>query len=219
VEALAMLPFTQQQFLAVFSDYNEAIWPSQILAYLLGGAAVLLLFRQTARSSRAIAFVLSAMWIWTGVLYHGIWFSQINKPAYLFAVLFVIEGGGLLLAGAYRHQLRFGFRRGAAAFVGASLVAYAAIAYPLIGMATGHDYPAAPVFGVTPCPVAIFTFGMLLLTIGPVPRWLLVVPVIWSLIGGSAAILLAVPQDWLLLVSGLVAAPLIAIRRADVRTA
>ena len=50
-----MLPFTQQQFLAVFSDYNEAIWPSQILAYLLGGAAVLLLFRQTARSSRAIA--------------------------------------------------------------------------------------------------------------------------------------------------------------------
>jgi hypothetical protein len=53
---------------------------------------------------------------------------------------------------------------------------------------------------------------MLLLTIGPVPRWLLVIPVIWSLIGGSAAILLAVPQDWLLLVSGFVAVPLIAVR-------
>ncbi|RTE91646.1 DUF6064 family protein [Bradyrhizobium sp. LVM 105] len=214
-----MLPFTQQQFLAVFSDYNEAIWPSQIVAYLLGGTAFLLLFRQTARSSRAIAVVLSAMWIWTGVLYHGIWFSQINKSAYLFALLFVIEGGGLILAGAYGHQLRFGFRRGAAAWIGASLVGYSAIVYPLIGMATGHDYPAVPVFGVTPCPVAIFTFGMLLLTIGPVPHWLLVVPVIWSLIGGSAAILLAVPQDWLLLVSGLVAAPLIAIRRVDVQTA
>jgi hypothetical protein len=80
------------------------------------------------------------------------------------------------------------------------------------GMATGHNYPAVPIFGVTPCPVTIFTFGMLLLTIGPVPRWLLVIPVIWSLIGGSAAILLAVPQDWLLLVSGFVAVPLIAVR-------
>ena len=37
--------------------------------------------------------------------------------------------------------------------------------------------------------------------------WLLVIPFIWSLIGGSAAILLDVRQDWLLLVSGLIAVP------------
>jgi hypothetical protein len=60
--------------------------------------------------------------------------------------------------------------------------------------------------------VTIFTFGMLLLTTSAVPRWLLVIPVIWSLIGGSAAILLHVPQDWLLLLSGLIAVPLIVVR-------
>jgi hypothetical protein len=207
-----MLPFTPAQFLTVFTEYNLAIWPSQIVAYLLGGMAVLLLFWQTAGPRRLIAVVLSAMWIWTGVLYHGVWFSQVNKSAYFFATLFVIEGGGLFLASAYGNQLRFGFRRDAAACFGAAFVGYAAIVYPLIGMATGHNYPAVPIFGVTPCPVTIFTFGMLLLTIGPVPRWLLVIPVIWSLIGGSAAILLAVPQDWLLLVSGFVAVPLIAVR-------
>lgn len=219
-----MLPFTPSQFLAVFTEYNLAIWPSQIAAYLLGGMAVLLLFWQPAGPRRLIAVVLSAMWVWTGVLYHGVWFSQINKTAYLFATLFVIEAGGLLLAGAYGNQLRFGLRRDAAAYVGAAFVGYAAIVYPLIGMATGHNYPAVPIFGVTPCPVTIFTFGMLLLTIGPVPRWLLVIPVIWSFIGGSAAILLAVPQDWLLLVSGFVAVPLIAVRdyrnsKLDVHTA
>lgn len=37
----------------------------------------------------------------------------------------------------------------------------------------------------------------------PVPRPLLVVPVAWSVIGGSAAILLAVPED-IGLVAGLV---------------
>jgi hypothetical protein len=33
----------------------------------------------------------------------------------------------------------------------------------------------------------------------------LILPLLWSLIGGSAAILLAVPQDWALLVGGVVA--------------
>jgi hypothetical protein len=67
-------------------------------------------------------------------------------------------------------------------------------------------------FGVTPCPVTIFTFGILLLTTQRVPRWLLVIPFVWSMIGGSAAILLGVMQDWLLLVSGFIAISLIVLR-------
>jgi hypothetical protein len=49
-----------------------------------------------------------------------------------------------------------------------------------------------------------------------VPRWLLVIPVVWSLIGGSAAILLNVAQDWFLLVSGLIAVPLIVVRNRQI---
>jgi hypothetical protein len=56
-------------------------------------------------------------------------------------------------------------------------------------------------FGVTPCPVTLFTFGVLLLSTVRVPRRILVVPVLWALIGGSASYLLHVPQDWLLLAS------------------
>jgi hypothetical protein len=67
-------------------------------------------------------------------------------------------------------------------------------------------------FGVAPCPVTIFTFGMLLMTTRRFSYWLLVIPFIWSLIGGSAAILLDVRQDWLLLVSGLIAVLVIVIR-------
>jgi uncharacterized membrane protein YphA (DoxX/SURF4 family) len=50
--------------------------------------------------------------------------------------------------------------------------------------------------------VTIFTFGVLLLTTDRIPRWLLIIPVIWSFVGGSAAFLLGVAPDWLLLVSG-----------------
>jgi hypothetical protein len=76
-----------------------------------------------------------------------------------------------------------------------------------------------PMFGVTPCPVTIFSFGMLLLTRQPVPRWLLVIPFLWSLVGGSAAILLRVPQDWALLVAGAVSLALLVQRDRRVASA
>lgn len=207
-----MLPFTSEQFRSVFVDYNNSIWPAQIAAYLLGGVVVALLFRKTREGDRVIAGILALMWLWTGVGYHGLSFSSINKAAYIFAVLFILDGCYLLYAGVYRCQVRFGLRPGLATGIGVAFVAYAAIIYPAIGVAIGHTYPEMPMFGVTPCPVAIFTFGLLLLTIRPVPRWLFVIPFVWSLIGGSAAILLQVPQDWLLLVSGAITVPLVVFR-------
>ena len=207
-----MLPFTPEQFLGVFVNYNDVIWPIQIAAYVLGAISIASLFRRTRASDRVIAGILAAMWLWTGVAYHALSFSVINKAAYIFAALFIVEGCYLVYAGVYRDQIRFGLRPLLATAVGISLMAYTAIAYPLIGVATGHRYPEMPMFGVTPCPVTIFTFGMLLLTLRPVPSWLFVIPFVWSLIGGSAAILLNVPQDWLLLVSGFIASPLMFFR-------
>jgi hypothetical protein len=218
-----MLPFTSEQFLAVFVNYNSAIWPIQIAAYLLGGVAVALLFLKPRDGERIIFGILAVMWLWTGLGYHGLWFSSINRAAYLFAAMFILQGCYFLYTGAYGGQIRFGWRLNLITWVGAVFMFYAAIVYPSIGMATGHHYPEIPMFGVTPCPVTIFTFGLLLLTVRPVPRWLLVVPFVWSLIGGTAAILLNVPQDWLLLASGWIAVPLIVFRdrqaMQDVRTA
>jgi hypothetical protein len=207
-----MLPFTPEQVLGVFVNYNHAIWPIQIAAYVLGALSIASLFRRTRAADRVITGVLAAMWLWTGVAYHALSFSAINNAAYIFAALFIIQGCYLVYAGVYRDQIRFGLRPILATGVGISLVAYATIAYPLIGLATGHRYPEMPMFGVTPCPVTIFTFGMLLLTMHPVPSWLFVVPFVWSLIGGSAAVLLNVPQDWLLLVSGFISSLLMFFR-------
>jgi hypothetical protein len=35
-----MLPFTPEQFLWVFVNYNEVIWPIQIAAYVLGAISI-----------------------------------------------------------------------------------------------------------------------------------------------------------------------------------
>ena len=177
-----------------------------------GIATIAFLFRRTRYSNRIIAGVLAAMWLWTGIFYHALFFVPINGAAWLFAALFVAEGIWVAYAGLVRDQLRFGFRSEPAAWVGIAFVAYAAVLYPLIGLATGVAYGEMPIFGVTPCPVTIFTFGMLLLTTKRLSWWLLAIPLVWSLIGGSAAFLLAVPQDWVLLASGLIAVTLIMLR-------
>ena len=39
-----MLPFSQDAFFALFEQYNRAIWPAQIVAYVLALAALALAF-------------------------------------------------------------------------------------------------------------------------------------------------------------------------------
>jgi hypothetical protein len=84
--------------------------------------------------------------------------------------------------------------------LGIALTLYA-FAYPFLSSAFGHAYPATPTFGV-PCPTAILTIGALLTVRGSVPRALTIIPVLWAVIGGSAALLLEVPTDYVLLAAG-----------------
>jgi hypothetical protein len=208
-----MLPFTHAQFLELFARYNANMWPVQVVAYLLGIGLVLAILRPSANTGRWVGAGLAVMWLWTGVAYHGLHFADINKAAFMFAALFTIQALLLLRAG-FSGTLRFDAPRQASAWLGWGLIVYAFVLYPLLGVWAGSRYPEMPMFGITPCPVTIFTFGVFLLAASPVWRWLLVIPVIWSLIGGSAAFLLAVPQDWLLLFSGLSVIPLLRGRTA-----
>ncbi len=202
---LHMLPFTSEQFLAVFVHYNQAIWPAQVVAYIPGLLVLLLLPGRSDRSDRSIAAILALMWGWTGIGYHLLFFAAINKAAYGFSAMFIVQAALFAYMGVWR-RIRFGFRGSARAWAGIAFIVYAMVLYPLIGQASGHGYPELPMFGVTPCPVTIFTFGALLLTRRPPLTVLFVIPLLWSLIGGSAAFLLGIPQDWPLLVSGILPA-------------
>lgn len=207
-----MLPFSRDQFLAVFAAYNQSIWPAQILALALGVAIIYAIVRQTRSAGVLVSLGLGAMWLWTGLFYHLAFFSSINGAAYVFGAGFLLQGL-LFLRAAARRDLEYGDAPRLRTYVGYFLLTYAVVLYPLIGIFFGHCLAELPAFGVTPCPVTIFTFGVLLLATRRVPVVLLVVPLLWSLIGGSAAFLLDIPQDWMLLVSGVVT--LILIRRID----
>jgi hypothetical protein len=204
------IPFSIEQFINVFVEYNHTIYPAHLVAYMLGLDALALVFSRKPWANRIVVGILAVMWIWMGAVYHIAFFAEINRGAYFFGAGFLLHGL-LLVQVTVRDDLQFGWAGGAYSLTGLGLVVYAMLIYPLLGMALGHGWPRSPMFGVAPCPTTIFTFGLLLLTTNPVPIRLLVVPFLWSMIGFMAALRLTIYEDVGLLV-GLVAAAMILVR-------
>ena len=211
------LPFTTDQFLEVFRTYNTAIWPAQIVAYLLGGLAMYLAYKSSARNSRIISLILASFWLWMGALYHLTFFTSINITAYGFGLIFIIQGLLFLGAGVWQDWLKFRFKWDLYGMTGAVLITYSMLIYPVIGAQLGHGYPNAPMFGVAPCPATIFTFGMLLWTAQKIPWWVLVIPGLWSVIGFTAAINLGILEDTGLLVAGILGVSMLLLKKTQVK--
>ena len=188
------LPFSQDQFLETFSRYNRAIFPAQFLAaFLCLGLLVACLTRNGARG-RIVLFLLAGLWIWNGLVYHIGYFSAINPVARFFGAFFVLQGLLLVWAGARSHS-NFAALKGWRGGVGLAMMMYAVAIYPILGWLSGHGYPFTPVLGAAPCPTTIFTLGLLLMAEPPVPRQLFVIPLLWAVVGTSAAFGLGMRED------------------------
>ena len=194
------LPFTDQQFFELFRRYNEGVFPAQIVAILLCLGLIALAFR--GASGRLVYGALAALWAWNGAMYHMAYFSEINPVARVFGVAFLLQAVVFLVA-ALRGDERFRFRGGAWPVLGAAVVLYGVVLYPLLGWMAGHAYPSSPVLGVAPCPTSIFTFGVLMLCEMRLRWWVGVLPLLWAVVGTSAAFTLGVIEDYGLGASGL----------------
>ncbi|MBK9985321.1 MAG: hypothetical protein IPP15_23780 [Saprospiraceae bacterium] len=204
-------PFTVDQFLDVFKNYNEAIWPMQVIFYLMGLVVIYLVFKPGSKAQKIINIVLAFLWLWMGIVYHLMFFTAINKAAYLFGGIFILQGVLILFYGVFQNKLSFKFRSGLYGVTGIVLILFALIFYPVLGYFLGHLYPSSPTFGL-PCPTTIFTFGLLLLTDKKCPVAIMIIPFIWSVIGFMAAFNFGIVEDTGLLVSGLLTLPMLIIR-------
>lgn len=191
------LPFTPEEFFRVFARYNESVWPMQIALNAAAVVCIALLFAPRQWASRAICVVLSLLWAWMAFAYQFAFFTDINPAAWIFGAVFLLGSLAFAWFGAVREMVLLRPALGARGVVGATLIAFALVVYPIIG----HRYPNAPTFGL-PCPTTIFTLGMLLFSVQPVSRWVFVVPLLWAAAGTLAAFQLGVLEDLGLLVAG-----------------
>jgi hypothetical protein len=192
------LPFSREALLDVFAAYNTSWWFVALAFWILTLAAFVgVVSRHSV--SRWTFGLLGVQWGWSAMAYHASLFSKINPVAWAFAAAFLVEAG-ILLYGAVEDHLQFTRGRSIRHRAAYGLIAYGLL-YPFIALAGGHAYPRVPTFGV-PCPTTIVTAGFLMLLEGRVPLVLIVVPLLWSAIGGSAAFTLGMHVDLALIVAG-----------------
>lgn len=209
------LPFTPDQFFDIFAEYNRTFW-SVIVAMWLSSVGVLVAaWRNPIGQSRLLTYLLGALWAWNAVAYHAFLFTRINPAAWLFGALFALQAMLLCWVGA-RQRVEYFSSTGRMRGIGLGLVLYS-LAYPFLS-ALDHNYPTTPTFGV-PCPTAILTIGALLTVRGRVPLTLAIIPALWGLIGGSAAVLLAVPTDYVLLGAGILLIVVLSVPRTRLSAA
>ncbi len=204
-------PFTFEQFLEVFKNYNQAVFPMHIVLYLISGVAIYLALKPNSKSDKIISIILAFFWLWMGIVYHFIFFTAINQAAFLFGAFFIIQGVLFLIFGVFQNRLSFRFRSDKYGITGMSLILFALIIYPLLGYFFGHIYPSTPTFGL-PCPTTIFTFGMLLLNVENCPLTILIIPFIWSVIGFMAVFQFGILEDTSLFLAGLITISLLLYR-------
>jgi hypothetical protein len=205
------MPFTVDQFMHVFKLYNLSVWPTQIILNILALVAIFLAIKKYRFSDRINSGILGFLWLWVGIVYHLVHFTSINKAAYLFGVLFIMQAFIFIYAGIVKDHLSFNYQTNIYGITGVVFLLYALILYPELGHLFGHIYPKSPTFGL-PCPTTIFTFGLLLWTDKKIPKYIVIIPFLWSIVGFSAAVNLKVYEDFGLLITGIVGTVLILLR-------
>ncbi len=195
------LPFTSEQFFNVMKNYNLDVWPMQVLLNIFALAAVFLTIKRVRLSDKIVSSILSFLWLWIGLVYHLIYFTSINKAAYVFGIFFIIQAILFFVSGVVKDGLSFQFKSDVYGITGAIFILYALLIYPVLGAMFGHTYPSNPTFGL-PCPTTLFTFGVLLWSIKKVQIYIVIIPLLWSVLGFSAALNLGVKEDLGLVIAG-----------------
>ena len=204
----------QSELLELFRAYNPDVWPLPIVAYVIGIAVLAFIALRPSRAvDRLASGFVALMWLWLGIVFQGMYARDVNPTlGVTYAVIFVVEAALIARTGIFQARLTFRPRANVATVVGALAIIYALVVYPLLGIALGHAYPEAALFGAAPCPTTIVTFGLFLVARPPVPRHLLTIPLIWAVLAPLAAVPQGVVEDSGLFVVGIVASALIVIR-------
>lgn len=193
------IPFTKEDFFNVFIDYNIFVFPFQIILLLIGLTLLFLINSKYKGVNILIITYLSFLFAWIGVIYFFNFFSSINPGAKIFGSLFIIQSALLIFNIFKRNVLEFTYEKNNKHIIGVSFVILGLIVYPIIGILIEGSFSKIISVGL-PCPTIIIFYGFILLTKKTLPKYLLIIPTIWAIIGTTAVFNFSVYQDILLIV-------------------
>ena len=196
-------PFSIEEFFSVFGNYNTSVFPVQLIFIVFGIAAFLFIHKKKKFTNYYITGFLGFLWLWIGIVYHIYFFTPINTAAYVFGGLFIIQGLFFIIE-IFRKKLEYSSGNKPWKYLGYLFILFGLFIYPIISYLLEGSFAKTISLGL-PCPTTIFTFGFLMLTEHRFPKYLLIIPTLWTIIGTSAAFNFGVYQDYFLLLSAILA--------------
>lgn len=197
-------PFTTEQFFEVFEKYNSSIFPLQWIILCIGIVFLFLLHSNSIFKGKIIGSFIGLLWIWMGYAYHISFFTEINKAAWSFGSVFILQGILLLIHSVITSRIDFNFTPNVNGYLAYFFIIFGLIIYPLISYFSEGSLERTISLGL-PCPTTILTFGFFMLTVNKFPKYLLIIPSLWAVIGLSAAYNFGVYQDVMILLAAIVA--------------
>jgi hypothetical protein len=170
----------------------------------MGIAGLFLLHSKYSFKSKLIGSYLGVLWLWMGLAYHIGFFAEINKAAFIFGGIFILQGLLILFNTFVKGRLIFDFFPKTKDYLGYFFIIFGLILYPIIGYFMVDSLTKTISLGL-PCPTTILTFGFFMLTNNKFPKYLLIIPSLWAIIGLSAAINFGVYQDFMILITAIIA--------------
>ncbi|GAA3964942.1 DUF6064 family protein [Allohahella marinimesophila] len=179
------MPMESEVYFRLFVRQNEAVWPWQGVALLLGLVACYLIWqRHHVWQARAAGLIVGSAWAWVGYSFHMQLHGELNWAATYMGWAFIVQGALMAAWGLRARAVNDCASTRARAWLGLALIVYGFIVYPLLGPLSGRSWAGIELFGTAPDPTAIVTLGLLLLT--PRLPWLFaVIPALWCLYSGA----------------------------------
>ena len=158
-----MLPYTAEVLFALFDEYNQAIRPLQGVALFLTAGVLMLALRSRENRSRIIVAILAAGWFWTGVVFHLVYFTELNFAAPAYGIVFILQGFLLFWTGVYRNRISIRFQRKPASYAGAAIFILSSLILPVIDWHHGLSWTEARFALLAPGTTARLTLGLLMM--------------------------------------------------------
>jgi len=174
-----LLIFSEQAYFRLFELSNQALWPFQV-PLLISALLVMRLTRSRHEYARHIILLwLSLIWLFVGLWFLSMFYSQINILAKPLSYLFIIESVLLAVSGMMTHRNTMYASANRWKILAWLLLIYAYFLHPISVLVWERKLTGVELVTVAPDPTAIATIGFLLLLKPKGYALLMIIPGIW----------------------------------------
>jgi hypothetical protein len=188
-----LIPLTAEALFSLYGSYNRALMPAAFLGLALCLAGIVLAARPFPGSARLLSAILAGFWLWNGAVFHFGFLAPLTWAAWIFGVVFLLQGVMLLWTGVARGRIAYATSTGLPGLAGALLLGMALL-YPVLDMLAGRAWPGLQFAGTLPAPTVLAMLGFLLMAQRRAVA-LAVIPLLWALLHGATAVSLGIWQD------------------------